>query len=100
MPDIVECYLMLERNHHIRRCSCVQLLGFSGASAAVPTLLRALDDPHPHVRAEACRSLEDLRAHDALPHLATRLDDLDEEVRLTAAEAILGIEGTTSHAET
>ena len=70
------------------------------ASAAVLTLIGALDDPHPHVRAEACRSLEDLRALDALPHLATRLDDLDEEVRLTAAEAILGIEGTTSHAET
>jgi HEAT repeat protein len=92
LPDLVEC-LERSRKDPVMRFLCVQLLGFSGAKAAVAPLIAALDDRDPTVRAEACRSLEDLRAHDALGPLRARLDDIDAEVKLAAAEAILGIEG-------
>lgn len=92
LPDLVEC-LDKSRKDPVLRFLCVQLLGFSGAKAAVGPLVMALDDREPIVRAEACRSLEDLRAGDALSALRARLDDVDPEVRLAAAEAILGIEG-------
>lgn len=92
LPDLVEC-LERSKKDPVLRFLCVQLLGFSGAKAAVAPLVLALDDKEPAVRAEACRSLEDLRAHDAIGALRARLDDLDGEVRLAAAEAILGIEG-------
>jgi HEAT repeat protein len=92
VPDLVEC-LNQSKKDPVLRFLCVQLLGFSGARAAVAPLVLALDDKVPSVRAEACRSLEDLRAHDAVSALRARLDDLDAEVRLAAAEAILGIEG-------
>lgn len=92
LPDLVEC-LDKSRKDPVLRFLCVQLLGFSGAKAAVGPLIAALDDREAVVRAEACRSLEDLRAGDALSALRARLDDVDPEVRLAAAEAILGIEG-------
>ncbi|MSQ02693.1 MAG: HEAT repeat domain-containing protein [Myxococcales bacterium] len=94
LPDLVEC-LEKNRNDPMLRFLCVQLLGFSGARRAVPPLLDALDDREGAVRAEACRSLEDLHAAEAVPALRSRLDDVDPEVRLAAAEAILGIEGET-----
>jgi HEAT repeat protein len=91
LPDLVEC---LEESADAQlRFLCVQLLGFTESEAAVAPILGALDDPDPGVRAEACRSLEDLRARDALGALRTRLDDVNEEVRIAAAEAILSIEG-------
>lgn len=89
--DTAECYSAAERDP-VLRFLCVQLLGFSGARAAVPTLLQALDDHDPVVRAEACRSLEDLRDHDTLGALRARLDDVDERVRIAAEEAIEGIQ--------
>lgn len=91
MGDTAECYSAAERDP-VLRFLCVQLLGFSGARAAVPTLLQALDDHDPVVRAEACRSLEDLRNHDTLGALRARLDDVDERVRIAAEEAIEGIQ--------
>jgi HEAT repeat protein len=89
--DTAECYGQAERDP-ILRFLCVQLLGFSGARAAIPTLLQALDDHDPVVRAEACRSLEDLRDRATIAALRARLDDLDERVRAAASEAIEGIE--------
>ena len=98
IPDLVEC-LDRSRKDTVLRFLCVQLLGFSGARAAVRPLIVALDDKEPSVRAEACRSLEDLRAAEAMQALRARLDDLDPEVRLAAAEAILGIEGRSAYDE-
>ncbi len=92
LPDLVEC-LRRSPTDSVLRFLCVQLLGFSGAKAAVPPLIDALDDKEAFVRAEACRSLEDLNAYEAIAPLRCRLDDLDDLVRLAAAEAILGIEG-------
>ena len=92
LPDLIEC-LEKNRKDAVLRFLCVQLLGFSGTRRAVPPLLDALDDRDGSVRAEACRSLEDLRAAEAVSALRARLDDVDQEVRLAAAEAILGIEG-------
>ena len=97
IPDTVEC-LQKARRAPALRFMCVQLLGFSGASAAIAPLVAALDDPDAEVRAEACRSLEDLKAHTAIPALHARLDDMDPGVRLAAAEAILGIEGGSESA--
>jgi HEAT repeat protein len=45
------------------------------------------------VRAEACRSLEDLRAKNAVKALEARFADLDPEVRLAAREAVAAILG-------
>ncbi len=92
LPDLIEC-LDRSKKDAVLRFLCVQLLGFSGARGAVAPLIAALDDRDGVVRAEACRSLEDLRAADALGALRVCLDDVDAEVRLAAAEAILAIEG-------
>lgn len=66
----------------------VQLLGFSECPEAIPTVLHALDDPSSIVRAEACRSLADLKARDALPQLRLRMKDPEAEVRRAASEAV------------
>lgn len=87
VPDLVECYDKAKKDTDLRFL-CVQLLGFSGAKDAVPALVVALDDRSPRVRAEACRSLEDLGAAEAVPVLRRRLDDMDEDVRMAAAEAL------------
>ncbi len=96
IPDLIEC-LDRSKKDTVLRFLCVQLLGFSGSKLALPALVAALEDKEPSVRAEACRSLEDLKAHDAVSSLRTHLDDLDPEVRLAAAEAILAIEGRGGH---
>jgi HEAT repeat protein len=96
LPDLIEC-LDRSRKDPVLRFLCVQLLGFAGSRLAVPALVAALDDKEPSVRAEACRSLEDLKAHEAVPALRARLEDLDPEVRLAAAEAILAVEGRAGH---
>lgn len=90
VPDIVECFEK-SRKDPAMRFLCVQLLGFSEAPAAYPTLLEALSDRSAMVRAEACRSLEDLARPDAVPVLEERLHDLDEDVRVAAAEALATI---------
>lgn len=87
IPDLVECYARAKKDAALRFL-VVQLLGFSGDASAIPTCLLALSDKDASVRAEACRSLEDLHAKDALPDLEARLSDLDEHVRLAAAEAV------------
>jgi HEAT repeat protein len=92
VPDLIECF-NLSKDPHIRYL-IVQLLGFAGSSRAVPTLLLALEDAAPAVRAEACRSLEDLACKAALEALQTRLGDADEEVRDAAAEAIEALKAT------
>jgi HEAT repeat protein len=87
VPDLTECFEKAKKDDEMRFL-CVQLLGFSGARSAVPVLVAALSDKSPRVRAEACRSLEDLGAVDAVPVLRNRLDDMDEDVRMAAAEAL------------
>ena len=97
LPDLVECYGSA-RKDAILRFLVVQLMGFSGATAAVGPLITALDDPDPAVRAEACRALEDLKARDGLPALRSRLDDLSSDVRQAAREAISALETRRSSA--
>ena len=87
VPDLVECYQNSKREPQLRYF-VVQLLGFSGSPSAVETLLEALNDRDSSVRAEACRSLEDLSARVAVPQLEARLSDADAEVRTAAAEAL------------
>ena len=87
VPDLIECFRKARKDHELR-FMCVQLLGFSGAKKAIPVLVEALNDREAKVRAEACRSLEDLAPRDAVAALEARLDDVDEEVRLAAAEAL------------
>lgn len=60
---------------------------------AVDVLVRALDDDHPGVRAEACASLGALREPGTLAALVKRLDDGEPVVRQNAAIALgtLGI---------
>lgn len=87
VPDLIECYQNSKREPQLRYF-VVQLLGFSGSPAAVEILLEALSDKDAGVRAEACRSLEDLSANVAIPQLEARLSDADAEVRSAAAEAL------------
>lgn len=93
IPDLIECYQKSKRDAHTRYL-VIQLLGFSGGKDAVPTLVEALSDKDATVRAEACRSLEDLTAAHALPLLEARLADVDAEVRAAAAEAIEALRAT------
>jgi HEAT repeat protein len=87
VPDIVECYLKSSRDD-LTRFDMIQLLGFSESRDSIPTLLQALHDRSAQVRAEACRSLEDLRAAEAIEALGARLQDVDEDVRIAAREAL------------
>lgn len=92
VPDLVECYQRSKKDA-ILRFLVVQLLGFSGARAAVAACVAALDDKDAAVRAEACRSLEDLGAKETVEAIEARLSDLDEQVRLAAQEALDGLRG-------
>lgn len=87
LPELIECYGLAKKDH-ILRFYAVQLMGFSGHKGAYETLIQALEDPEPMVRAEACRSLEDLASPDAIPFLEARVEDLDAAVRLAAIEAL------------
>jgi HEAT repeat protein len=92
VADLVECYDKAKKDAEMRFL-CVQLLGFSGSRAGIPTLLAALEDKSPRVRAEACRSLEDVGAPEVTQAVRARLDDMDEDVRLAALEALEQLEG-------
>jgi HEAT repeat protein len=87
VPDLVAAYEEFDQDT-LLRFFAVQLLGFSGSPDAVALLVTALDDVDPIIRAEACRSLEDLRATDAIAVLRTRLQDVDANVREAAREAL------------
>ena len=87
LPELIECYGLAKKDH-ILRFYAVQLMGFSGHQGAFDTLIHALDDPEPMVRAEACRSLEDLGSKLAIEALEARTVDLDAQVRLAAFEAL------------
>lgn len=92
VPDLIECYARSKKDAEMRFL-CVQLLGFSGSKAGVPTLVDALEDRSARVRAEACRSLEDVGAPEVTPAVRARLDDMDEDVRIAAAEALEELKG-------
>lgn len=92
VPDLIEC-LEKSKKDPVLRFLCVQLLGFSEAADALTSLIASLDDRHPMVRAEACRSLEDLADPVSTSYLEARLDDVDPEVRLAAAEALVAMRG-------
>lgn len=87
IPDLAACYRLNPKEPRLRFYA-IQLLGFSEDPRAVPHVMPALSDPDPMVRAEACRALEDLRARDAIALLEERIDDMDAEVRASAAEAL------------
>ena len=87
LPELAECYQTSPRNARLRYLS-IQLMGFTEDERAIPLVVKALEDPHPLVRAEACRSLEDLGAVNARPVLEARLDDMDALVRKAASEAL------------
>lgn len=95
LPDLIEAYEPKTREPLVRY-ALVQLMGFTEDPRAIPTVMNALDDPHPDVRAEACRALEDLRARDALPNLQSRLEDMDIKVRQAAEETIRALGGWRS----
>ncbi len=87
VPDLIEAYALFQ-DDLLLRWNTVQLLGFSGSSKAVKTLVEALNDPEARVRAEACRSLEDLKAKAAVDALRARLTDVNPDVRQAAQEAL------------
>lgn len=69
--------------------TAVDALGRIG-EGAVPTLISALSNSDPRVRAEAARALARMGAEgkDAVPTLTARLNDPDEDVRQAAARAL------------
>lgn len=87
VPDLIAAYREFSSDT-LLRFFAVQLLGFSGSADAVALLVEALDDNDPIIRGEACRSLEDLRAKDAISGLRARLQDVDANVREAAREAL------------
>ena len=56
--------------------------------AAVPDLIRHLDDPNEHVRAVAVATLGRLRAAAGLPQMIARANDSSDLVRLSLAQAL------------
>ena len=57
----------------------------------VPTLITALGDPDPEIRASAAWGLGSLRAPAAVTPLLALLQDTDSEVRLVAAQSLVWI---------
>jgi len=90
LSDLAEGYKKYRRRPSLR-FMLVQLMGFTGAKAAVPPVMTALQDKDPYVRAEACRALEDLNAVEALEVLEARLTDVESVVRTAAAEALAAL---------
>jgi len=90
LPDLEEGYKKYPRDPSLR-FMLVQLMGFTNSNAAVPPVISALQDKDPYVRAEACRSLEDLNAVEALESLEERLTDVESVVRIAAAEALAAL---------
>jgi HEAT repeat protein len=86
LPDLQELYDTASDD--ALRFYAVQLMGFSEDRSAIPAVVKALEDPAPMVRAEACRALEDLRARTAVDALSPRVEDLDVHVRRAAREAL------------
>lgn len=90
LPELIEIYRLAAKDH-ILRFYAIQLMGFSGHPGALKTLIGALEDPEPMVRAEACRSLEDLNSAEAVSALEARVEDMDAGVRIAAVEALEAI---------
>jgi HEAT repeat protein len=63
----------------------------SRSEGALPSVIRALGDPDPHVRATAVESMPSSPASEVGPVLAQALTDLDERVRLAAIERLAGV---------
>lgn len=58
----------------------------------VPHILPLLEDPHPRVRFDACRSLGKIGDREAIPLLEPRTTDPERKVRDAAAEAIQSLQ--------
>ncbi len=71
-----------------QRADVVALIGRTRAPAAVPALVKLLDDKQAAVRAASALALGGLGTATATPALATRLDDRDARVRSAAARAM------------
>lgn len=80
----------LRERDPVRRADAVRALADAGRGAAA-ALKRALSDPEPLVRTEACRALGRMGASDCLSALAERLEDPDGSVRLEASFAMRAI---------
>jgi HEAT repeat protein len=65
------------------------------AKAAVPALIRALDDPEAAVRFPVCIALREIGpdAKDAVPALMETLEDRNEDVAAMARRALIKITG-------
>lgn len=74
------------------RQAAAYILADAGTPAARSALVRALADPHPGVRAAACKSLGQLADSAALPGLRGMVSDLDPLARRCAAYALTQIE--------
>jgi HEAT repeat protein len=60
-------------------------------SAAVPSLLDALDEPRQHVRWEAAKTLAAIADPAAADRLVTALGDKDSDVRWVVAKALIAL---------
>lgn len=71
----------------IARGLAKQAAGDSLGDVAMPVLIRLAEDPHPHVRINAVRSLASYGPKARLPVVAAT-HDLDANVRITAAQSL------------
>jgi HEAT repeat protein len=70
------------------RKAAVESVGVVGGAAAVNAALRLLDDPAWLVRAQAARTLGDLKRHELAPRVAPLLADVQWWVRAAAMDAL------------
>jgi HEAT repeat protein len=70
------------------RCLAVELLGWTAAPAAVPTLVSLCGDAVPDIRARAVRAQAQVRDPGTLPTLRAAVNDPDPTVRREAVEAL------------
>ena len=87
VPALIQQYSEAPDNSQLRFI-CVQLMGFSDSRQTIDTLIGALEDPCASVRREACLSLEQLKAEEAVEALKTRTFDVDPDVKEIANETL------------
>jgi HEAT repeat protein len=95
MPEslpVVRAQVLNDSHKYVRMSGSAELHRFG--AAAIPVLVRLLDDPEPRVRVNACHGLGMLgaAAREAVPALRLRLSDSDGDTRLAAGEALRQID--------
>jgi len=83
--------MLLKQGHKDSvRAEAARSLGKDGDPTTIPALAAALSDPSPKVRREVVLALAQFHRQDVLPPLEQASKDLDDDVRVSAVQCLVG----------